>query len=160
MNWDAIGAIAELLGAVGVIASLIYLATQIRQSREQMRAATAQQLQSQLTSTGQAATRDPELARLLRRGNENVEQLDEDELFRFNFYFSGLWTEYDTAYYQYRIGLLDEDRWQVIRCQLKFMLQPPGITRWWANSQMGAGGLVSPEFVALVSEILGEEPEV
>ncbi len=36
MNWDAIGAIAETLGAVGVIASLVYLATQIRQSREQM----------------------------------------------------------------------------------------------------------------------------
>ena len=35
MNWDAIGAIAELLGAVGVIASLVYLATQIRHSREQ-----------------------------------------------------------------------------------------------------------------------------
>ncbi len=34
MNWDAIGAIAELLGAVGVIASLVYLATQIRGSRE------------------------------------------------------------------------------------------------------------------------------
>ncbi len=32
MNWDAIGAIAELLGAVGVIASLVYLATQIRQN--------------------------------------------------------------------------------------------------------------------------------
>jgi hypothetical protein len=29
MNWDAIGAIAELLGAIGVIASLIYLARQI-----------------------------------------------------------------------------------------------------------------------------------
>lgn len=36
MNWDAIGAIAELLGAIGVIVSLVYLATQIRQSREQM----------------------------------------------------------------------------------------------------------------------------
>ena len=44
MNWDAIGAIAELLGAIGVIASLVYLAGQIRQSREQMRAATYQQL--------------------------------------------------------------------------------------------------------------------
>ncbi len=41
MNWDAIGAIAELLGAVGVIASLIYLATQIRQSHEQMNQNTA-----------------------------------------------------------------------------------------------------------------------
>ena len=29
MNWDAIGAIAELLGAVGVIASLVYLALQV-----------------------------------------------------------------------------------------------------------------------------------
>ena len=36
MNWDAIGAIAELLGAVGVIASLVYLARQIGESREQM----------------------------------------------------------------------------------------------------------------------------
>jgi len=27
MNWEATGAIAELLGAVGVIASLVYLAT-------------------------------------------------------------------------------------------------------------------------------------
>jgi hypothetical protein len=55
MNWDAIGAIAELLGAVGVIASLVYLATQIRQSREQMgentralRAGTYQQFQREL----------------------------------------------------------------------------------------------------------------
>ncbi len=32
MNWDAIGAIAELLGAIGVIASLVYLAAQIRKS--------------------------------------------------------------------------------------------------------------------------------
>ena len=30
MNWDAIGAVAELLGALAVIASLIYLAQQIR----------------------------------------------------------------------------------------------------------------------------------
>jgi hypothetical protein len=32
MNWDAIGALAELAAAVGVIITLIYLAVQIRQS--------------------------------------------------------------------------------------------------------------------------------
>lgn len=37
MNWDAIGALAELLAAIGVIVSLVYLASQIRYSREQMR---------------------------------------------------------------------------------------------------------------------------
>jgi hypothetical protein len=32
VNWDALAAIAELLGAIGVLASLIYLAVQIRQN--------------------------------------------------------------------------------------------------------------------------------
>ena len=34
MNWDAIGAIAEILGAVSVLATLIYLAHQIKQSNK------------------------------------------------------------------------------------------------------------------------------
>jgi hypothetical protein len=36
MNWNALGAVAELLAASGVIASLVYLATQMRHSRDQM----------------------------------------------------------------------------------------------------------------------------
>ena len=32
MNWDAIGAVSELIGAVAVVATLIYLAVQIRQN--------------------------------------------------------------------------------------------------------------------------------
>ncbi|MFT4799432.1 MAG: hypothetical protein ACJAYE_003628 [Candidatus Azotimanducaceae bacterium] len=32
MNWDAVGAVAELVGAAGVIVTLIYLATQVRQN--------------------------------------------------------------------------------------------------------------------------------
>lgn len=34
MNWNAIGAIREILGAVGVIISLVYLAGQIRGNRQ------------------------------------------------------------------------------------------------------------------------------
>jgi hypothetical protein len=37
MNWDAIGAIAELLGALGVLGSLLYLAVQIRQNTKALR---------------------------------------------------------------------------------------------------------------------------
>jgi hypothetical protein len=34
MNWEAIGAVAELAGAIGVIVSLIYLARQISMTNE------------------------------------------------------------------------------------------------------------------------------
>ena len=32
INWDAVGAVAEILGAVAVFATLLYLATQVRQT--------------------------------------------------------------------------------------------------------------------------------
>ena len=44
MNWEAISTIAELVGAAGVIASLVYLAMQIRQSTKVARAETTKDL--------------------------------------------------------------------------------------------------------------------
>jgi hypothetical protein len=38
LNWDAIGAIAEALGAIGVIATLIYLSKQIRHNSKTIQA--------------------------------------------------------------------------------------------------------------------------
>jgi len=52
--------------------------------------------------------------------------------------------------------MFDEGRWQQIHSQVAFILQPPGVTSWWASGQIP--GVLSPEFVALVEEILGEEP--
>ena len=37
MNWDAIGAVGELLGATVVVITLIYLAAQVRHAREDVR---------------------------------------------------------------------------------------------------------------------------
>ena len=36
MNWDALGAISEFLGALAVLATLLYLAVQVRHSRLQL----------------------------------------------------------------------------------------------------------------------------
>ena len=49
MNWEAIGAIAESLGAIGVIATLAYLAQQIRHNTSMGRSAAA-------TATSQATS--------------------------------------------------------------------------------------------------------
>lgn len=44
MNWEAIGAIGEIVGAIAVLVTLIYLAMQVRQSSDTQRAQTHQQL--------------------------------------------------------------------------------------------------------------------
>lgn len=42
MNWGALGAIGEIVGAAGVIISLLYLASQVRSNSRQLRHASAQ----------------------------------------------------------------------------------------------------------------------
>jgi hypothetical protein len=91
MNWDAIGAVAEVLGATGVIASLIYLATQIRQSREQMsqntqalRAGAYQQLHEYI---GDSVTTVPKAdMEIVRLGLQSFKNLNEADAFRFSFW--------------------------------------------------------------------------
>ena len=79
MNWDAIAAIAELAGAIGVIASLIYLARQIRQSNAT----------DKLTATLGVQTSYNDVARFFLEGEDNAfagledfSKLDEGEQFR------------------------------------------------------------------------------
>ena len=54
MNWEAIGAIAELLGAFAIIITLVYLTIQVRQTasaQEQQNALTAASIMQSRTDT-------------------------------------------------------------------------------------------------------------
>jgi hypothetical protein len=165
MNWDAIGAIAELLGAIGVIASLIYLATQIRQSREQMgentRAARASGYQSFFQNMDEVAMRStssPEMAQSVRLGLTRFDQLTEEQAFYFNNWIIGMLLAFDNGHYQFGTGILEAARWRVQRGNLTNLLSAPGTRQWWSESPIKKDFL-GPEFVALVEEILGEEPD-
>ena len=46
MNWDSVGAIGELLGAVAVVVSLIYLGRQVRQNTTAVRTGNATTMQN------------------------------------------------------------------------------------------------------------------
>jgi hypothetical protein len=51
--------------------------------------------------------------------------------------------------------MLDEDRWQIHYADVRELFANPGIAQWWRTMPPN----MSPEFVALVEEILGEEPD-
>ena len=84
MNIDAIGAIAETLGAVGVIASLVYLAEQIRSSRDHMRAATYQQMQETITDRVPWTSQSPQSEEAVGLGLREFEWLSDKDAFHIN----------------------------------------------------------------------------
>ena len=72
MNWEAIGAVAEILGASAVVASLLYLALQMRHSATATQAVTRGTFAQLTTNVLLQIASDAELASIFRRGQNEV----------------------------------------------------------------------------------------
>ena len=83
MNWNAIGAIAEALGAIGVIATLLYLSVQIRQNRDLIATSVADSEFFAGIEVMKIMASDPEAARVWNTGFENRDALESSERTQF-----------------------------------------------------------------------------
>ena len=67
MNWDALGAIGELVGALAVVVTLIYLAVQIRQSTNQSAANMASTVLNEYNRLQEIVISDQQISETLLR---------------------------------------------------------------------------------------------
>lgn len=74
MNWEALGAIAEFLGAIAVLITLLYLARQIRQNRDSVESASAETVLSNISNELQNAASSSQVSNVILSGSENIEQ--------------------------------------------------------------------------------------
>ncbi len=85
MNWEAVGAVGEILGTIAVLVTLLYLATQMRQNTRAMQVATYESVISGFNVLAMAAATDPALARIFDHGLDAPETLSDDEARQFSF---------------------------------------------------------------------------
>ena len=78
MNWDAIGAVGEILGAQ-VFISLLVVAAQIKRNTNQARALMSSNITAEQSRIGESISRDSELAAILLKvmGGEELEPLEQ-----------------------------------------------------------------------------------
>jgi len=130
MNWDAIGAIAEILGAIGVLSTLAYLAIQIRHNSASVDSSTEDGVTSGFNDINIQVASDPKLAKLLTVGLEEPEKLSEEEEVQF----SMLWRCYVNQYYRlyilYTKGIFSEDRWLPYAKEISQYCDSPGGKLW------------------------------
>jgi hypothetical protein len=83
MNWEAIGAVGEIAGALAVVISLVYLASQIRTSnRAAIQTANREMMSESSKFYGQIGT-DAKTADLWIRGSINDESMTALELVQY-----------------------------------------------------------------------------
>jgi len=132
MNWNAIGALAELLGAVGVIASLIYLAGQVRGGAKQARQAAVQSAMDKVHTVFANMAVYRETADLWVRGRRGQEFLvDEEEAVRFSGFVFSIMRPYEEIFHYHQNGAVDDWAWHSINGFCRAVMGTPGFADWW-----------------------------
>ena len=154
MNWEAISAVGEILGAAGVIATLAYLAVQIRQNTKMARAATRQELAGQMQLLASDLVTVEGIACILQNHLEGKE-LTPTELLRLQARAFRDLRFWDNAFFQHSQGLLTDDEWRGLRENLKVVLQIEAYSDYWSRER----SLYSSAFQNEVASVLEEALE-
>lgn len=97
MNWDAIGAVGEILGAIAVLVTVAYLARQVKSSNELSRFNASKELISQFNELNRLVTTDPELRRVLMK-SESLSADEQEQIYNFAMMFCNVWVLIQTAH--------------------------------------------------------------
>ncbi len=151
MNWEAIGAIGEILGAIAVLVTLVYLAAQIRQNSRFVKAATYHSTSRARNEFNFAVATTPELSALLARARDDNTSFDAEERQRFNSLMWGLFNLFEDSLVQHENGLLTPESWESTRWAMADMLSSPAIRDWVQRNRSGLTPTLQEEIVSLVS---------
>lgn len=150
VNWEAIGAIGEVLGAVGVILTLAYLAYQIRQNTIATRLETTSNFQNGFAAVELMIASNAEFAEVLAKGR-NGEELTPPEFVRLQAFYRTVLRAWQTNISQYEAGGLEEETWQGTKALMSQTFQEDrSLLKHWKQNR----SQFNTEFNSLVESLL------
>jgi hypothetical protein len=129
MNWDAIGAIGEILGAFAVVASLIYLAVQVRQQNAEYRIYSAHVVTTAFREVV-SSIQDPAVAQLVIQTRDGLEGLADAEVLQIVALSQSYFRVWEEAHYHHSEGRLDPSMWHAMCMQFGGIMH----FRWFSES--------------------------
>jgi hypothetical protein len=153
MNWDAVGAIAEILGAVAVLTTLVYLAIQIRHLKKQNESDALDHVIDALNDFAGRIAESESLASIIQRGRVSYESLDEDERIRFDSIHMFLLNVLESWYLQEQElqSVMGGKGIENITNNITYFCDSPGFRDFWKHAK-----LVYPHIGLLVDSTLGD----
>ena len=153
MNWDAIGAIGEIAGAIGVIVSLLYLGGHVRANTMAARAAAYQVMGVEISNLWHDWSTDPEMADLLSRAFAG-QDLTEGETVQFIYLYVSALRLYETTWRQVELGLLDAEHLQWFGWSQHITPDNLPLRELWPQMENN----MSPDFASYIERELGLAP--
>src|SRR5689334_15408252 len=155
MSWEMLSALGQVVAAIGVIPSLIYLAIQIREQNKERRRAGINLLTAQWSELVKSAQESRGFAVLFLQGMRSFDRLDGPDKLRFSAFFTRLTRNCEGMFVYYRDGALEKALWEEVERTLSDYFAYPGVKEWWATRKHW----LTDEFRAVVEAIIAQNPE-
>jgi hypothetical protein len=131
MSLNDLANIGQVIGAIAVVVSLIYVAAQIRQNTNAVRAATAQSLHEHFASWYHLIASDASLAQLATSGLKDYDSLADTEKARFVSLFMAFLANFQNASLKWKQGLLAPSLWKSWEQVMMNLIGAPGGKALW-----------------------------
>lgn len=151
MNWDALGAIAELIGGVAVLATLVYLSIQIRQNTESSKESILRNQTDRYIANSYFMAGESGIMDVFIRAMDDPDSVTREEWWRFGTALWSLAIDWEEMFYLNDTGRQNDYRWKASKKHIVMYLNRPGGKKWWKSQ---AREMLSEEFVAYVDSLL------
>lgn len=152
MNWEAIGAIGEMIGAAGVIVSILYLSLQIRANTNATRASASFDALHSWAQTNEHLFGLPvDVLEVQSRALDprmRLSALSRGESTRLVLLYRSIFQKLEGQYYLFKYGLLEPAIWKQRSRIARGYLEVPWLLAWWENELSTA--MFTEEFASAV----------
>lgn len=145
--------IAELIAAVALVISLIYVGIQVRLGTKATQAATAQSYVDTMNGYVGLINSSRDLASVLYRGAPGFDNLRDDEVIKFCAFFDQCFITFQAFYFEWKQGLLAPELWDTYRHVICDLLVQPGQQEYWQHRRHW----YNDEFQSYVEKIVEAE---
>lgn len=153
MTLEQLFFISQTVAAAAVVASIIYLAREVRQS-ERVQRANMQQGRANRVSTTALTMANPDLARVWQKGLSADPQLTREEFMQWLLMCRAAFLSGEDSYLQHKAGLLDEAAFNSYVAGVRFYGASPGMRAMWRVTSAQFG----PDYRSFVDGVLKELP--
>jgi hypothetical protein len=131
MSLEQFSFLAQIISALVVVASLIFVGFQLKHAAAAIRVASSQAHVECYTDLAKCVIDNADFARIWRVGLAQPKVLKEDEWVRFVAYANALFRLYESSRVQWLNGRLDEEHWRTVEQQVAEFWPMPGLQGAW-----------------------------
>lgn len=130
-NLESLASLGEIIGAIAVVVSLVYLAVQVRQSTRAQRIENSSRILDRTAAMQAALSRDPALSALFSKGVSDPSKLTPQERLQFTWAMYEFFGALEFMFLAATENSIPEEIWHRWSSAAAWWLTFPGVQAWW-----------------------------